>query len=63
MERLFDHWKTAIEEKILTLLTGRGSVEIGELTSETGLPEETVLLFIHEMVEGRKIRIRTIGIQ
>jgi predicted ArsR family transcriptional regulator len=62
IEKLFDHWKTTVEEKILALLTGKESVEIGDLASRTGIPEEMVLIFIDEMVENKKVRIRTIGI-
>lgn len=51
-----------VEEKILALLTGKGSVEIGDLASKAGIPEEIVFLFIREMAVDGKIRIRTIGI-
>jgi hypothetical protein len=51
-----------MEEKILALLTGKESVEVVELASKTGIPEEMVLIFIREMVEDKKVRIRTIGI-
>ena len=59
---LFDYWKKTIEEEILALLKEGGPVDVGDLAVRIKMPGEVVDLFVRNMVEEGKLRIRTVSI-
>jgi hypothetical protein len=59
---LFDYWKKTIEAEILALLKEGGPMAVGDLAVRTKMSEEAVDLFVRNMVEEGKLRIRTVSI-
>jgi hypothetical protein len=59
---LFDHWKKTIEAEILALLKEGKPMDVGDLAVRTKMSGEAVDLFVRNLVEEGKLRIRTVSI-
>ena len=58
---LFDHWKKTIEAEIFALLEDGTPVDVGDLAVRAKMSGEVVDLFVRNMVEEGKLRIRTVS--
>ncbi len=59
---LFDHWKSTFEAEIMGLIKEGESIDLGDLAKRMNVSAEVVDIFVRNLIEEGKLRIRTVSI-
>jgi hypothetical protein len=62
IQALFEEWVKNIEDDIVSLLKGRGSVTISAIATSLKISEESVLFFVGKMAREKQIKITGVSV-